>query len=468
MSKILKKDLLLILSFVLLLIISCSKNDNPVTSQEGYSPDIPVDPSAPQIPLEWENWIKSNSKKIKSLDSFTNTDIQFLKSLLVNKKIVQLGESSHGTQEFSKAKVHLIKYLHEEMGFNIIAFESSVFDCFYAYNNISNAGSEKLMSNSIFGVWYTEEVKELFTYIIQIQNSSNPLILVGFDIQPSSLGSQYRPGFLKSVFNIIDPQKADSLFQLDTFFLSLKSGGINADKNHLIQEYESYLNLLDNNWEKVVKAYPPNSPIPHIAKLSIRSNIHYINQNVYAVMLMPAQMSQERDLNMAFNLEYLFKNVYPNNKFIVWAHNVHICYNYARIKTALLSGANSMGYYLRQNLSNELYAVGLYMYKGKTAYNDRSVVTVQTMTSENIETVLYHSRYNYSFVDMLNQTNMPDNSWMFKEMNAKYWGNLDQLLIPREQYDAILYVYETHLPNYLNYQLMKMKSDGLLNLNYFR
>lgn len=450
-----------------LLLTSCSKDNNPVTPKEYITPR-PFDPDAPKIDPLWESWIKIHSKEIKSLTSTDYSDLHFLDTLLQNKKIVQLGESAHGVSEFSAVKVRLIKYLHEQLGFNVVAFESSVFDCYYANANKAKLGPDGMMQNSIFSVWDTYEVEQLFKYIYNIRNTSSPLILAGIDIQPSSYGSQYRPEFLKNVFNKISKESANGIFQLDTYFQSIDSNTLYNVKDSLVTEYQSYLDLLENNWDKVIKSYPENSPVPDIAKLSIRSNIKYINQRYYEIIGNSIKEDEERDSNMAYNLEYLHKNVYPNEKIIVWAHNYHIRYNSAVVKNTFIPGANTMGYYLHKDLADELYTVGLFTYKGQVALNNRTAVDVTKETGENIEAILYYSGYFYAFVDMLNQTETAGNSWMFKQMKAKYWGMQDQLLVPKEQFDAILYIYESHLPGYLNLQPFKTKSVEFQNPNYYQ
>ena len=51
---------------------------------------------------------------------------------------------------------------------------------------------------------------------------------------------------------------------------------------------------------------------------------------------------------------------------------------------------------------------------------------------------------------MFYQNNIQGNSWMFSDMYARYWGASNQTLIPRNQYDGIFFVYETHAPIYLS------------------
>jgi erythromycin esterase len=48
------------------------------------------------------------------------------------------------------------------MGFDVIAFESSIYECFAANTAVT---STEMLSGSIFGVWATEEVLPLFDYI---------------------------------------------------------------------------------------------------------------------------------------------------------------------------------------------------------------------------------------------------------------------------------------------------------------
>lgn len=56
-------------------------------------------------------------------------DFSNLKLLLENVEIVMLGEQSHGEGTAYDTKIKLIKYLHQELGFDMLAFESGIFDC---------------------------------------------------------------------------------------------------------------------------------------------------------------------------------------------------------------------------------------------------------------------------------------------------------------------------------------------------
>lgn len=74
--------------------------------------------------IQPESW-SSNGGSIGQ-DKFSDLDI--LIPLLADKRIVYLGENSHGVAEFNLVKTRLIQYMHQTLGFNIVAFESGLGD----------------------------------------------------------------------------------------------------------------------------------------------------------------------------------------------------------------------------------------------------------------------------------------------------------------------------------------------------
>lgn len=110
-------------------------------------------------------------------------DLAMLKPLLHDKRIVFLGESSHGVAQFNLAKTRLIQFLHQEMGYNVLAFESGLGDVMNAQGKIDKQAALQTMKDAIFGVWWTKETLPLFEYAKTTQATEKPLVLAGFDIQ---------------------------------------------------------------------------------------------------------------------------------------------------------------------------------------------------------------------------------------------------------------------------------------------
>ncbi|MGD6901105.1 hypothetical protein [Bacillus infantis] len=112
-------------------------------------------------------------------------DYSFLQKVIKDKRIVFLGENSHTVQEFNETKGEIIQYLHKEMGFNLLVFESGYAETLVHHANTAHLSSIELMKKSIFGTWHTAPTLDLFQYIKDSQSQKEKLILSGIDIYPN-------------------------------------------------------------------------------------------------------------------------------------------------------------------------------------------------------------------------------------------------------------------------------------------
>lgn len=113
-------------------------------------------------------------------------DPAFLASLdssLGASRIVGLGESYHWTSEYTIAKTSIIRHLHEHDGFDVLLFESSIAPLFFACEDMVREGEARRGVEGLFYCWQTEEMEELFTYILSTQATERPLRVYGIDRQ---------------------------------------------------------------------------------------------------------------------------------------------------------------------------------------------------------------------------------------------------------------------------------------------
>ena len=77
-----------------------------------------------------------------------------------------MGEPIHYDGSAFKAKTRLVKFLHQELGFSVIAFESGFYDCYKAWQEIQ-AGrlSINAARKSLYPFWISTETEELFNYM---------------------------------------------------------------------------------------------------------------------------------------------------------------------------------------------------------------------------------------------------------------------------------------------------------------
>ena len=402
----------------------------------------------------WIAWTRANHFPIASIVSTPQddfTDLRFFKDVIGERRLVQLGESGHGVGQFDSAKVRLIKFFHEQMGFDVIAFESSIYECFAANTNVTNPVD--MLQRSIFTVWATEEVLPLFDYIQATQRSDHPLLLAGFDTQISSpRGFADRPAFLRRVIAAIDSGYADEVASFDTTFVNALRGTRSDPAKW--DESEAFYDRLDQffreHHDELVEAFP-GDPTPLVAERAAYSMVRYIRQ-LRAQAARPTDVGPEgagaiRDAGMAENVTVLARDVYPDRKILIWAHNFHI--RYANASTTSIQP--TMGAVVAERFRPDLYTIGLYMNSGSAAYNDRTIYLINPAISGSMEWVLANTGPAALFVDFLQQGQEQGNGWMFQPVYTREWGTSPLTLVPREQYDGVLLIDRVTPPNYLRF-----------------
>jgi len=464
----------------LFVFIQCEKdyipNENPYHShREDYQPTncwteisdwtnllpdslmtIPEFSQIPQIDSNYINWLnnKYNRVDFRSLTSSNFSDLQCLKNYIGNRSVVQLGESSHGTKEYSQIKVRLIKFLHEEMGFDVIAFESGFFECFYTNENIPQIPVYPAMQNSIFWIWGTPELRDLFLYIKNTHSTNNPLILAGFDCQFSSKNNSIllHPTFLFDILKEIDSIQAVVYKDFDSIVIQNMLGWnqayLSQYKDSINVTYYEIVNYIDNHINELMPLFSENPEIPIVLKQSVLNLIAYMDFIIsYNSLYINPISVRIRDSTMASNVFFIKDKLYPQKKLIIWAHNYHIA-NSSYLH-AISPDIKVMGNWLHEKYNSDLYTIGTYMLRGKTKYKE-SVIDVQLPVSSNsLEAILYHCRKKTLFVDLLHQQQCSGNKWMFNTITAKYSGFANESMIIRNVYDGIIFIDSSSVPDYL-------------------
>src|SRR6202035_5508915 len=150
-----------------------------VTPEIALPPDIGRDPRLA--------WLRRNAIAVRTIDPADEDyrDLEPLRAVFATARIVMLGEASHGDGAGFRAKSRLARFLHREMGFSVLAFESGLFDCAKAQELIAGGeDSGRAASRAVFGIWSgSAEARPLLADLGPFAKSGAPLELAGFDSQ---------------------------------------------------------------------------------------------------------------------------------------------------------------------------------------------------------------------------------------------------------------------------------------------
>ena len=286
-----KKILILVLTF--LVVSGClspvvssitpSAEFDAVGTAQAQASGLEFSPPPQDILPDFERWVREHSYEIKSLDSTDYSDLQFLEPLLEGKRIVQLGEDEHFTVEQSLMKIRLIKYLHQELDYEVIALETSLMDCYRANVNIINLSPTEAMDHVLYGNPKTEDYLSLFEYIKETSSSPSPLIFAGFDIISFGEGPDVGPGSYYSLVEDLDSNYASEIRILEELFL-FPAGAEEILKNvndivgyqNAIQMYDDLAAYINQN-QQILQQF--NSSYPgyvNVAEQAAWSRARYI------------------------------------------------------------------------------------------------------------------------------------------------------------------------------------------------
>lgn len=419
-------------------------------SQVVYPPRPPISPNlmddaalaltASQVPKVRDHWreeARRIAQPLRSLTSDDFSDLQFLKPLLAGRRVVQLGESGHGVAEFNWLKVRLIKFLHQEMGFDVVAFESSLVGCDLADAMIAKSPPLEVMRACIFGVWHSSETLGLFEYMDGARTAGRRISLAGFDTQDSSPASKAEVSarLVRQVARV-DGELAERIRGHEG---KLKGKLAEEDAREMRAAYAAAAERLERDREALRKLESARPLEVDIALQQARSRIRFVDQLAGS----RDAATVARDEGMANNLDFLLDAVHPGRKVIVWAHNFHISkvpYHANRPR--------AMGTWVADRRGKEVYTIGLFMGRGAATLNNRSRYEIVAPAPDSLEAIMASAGWRTSFVD-LSDPRTPADSWRRMPLHARDWGNVPVTLTPSQAYDALIYVDTVTPPEYL-------------------
>ncbi|WP_160140284.1 erythromycin esterase family protein [Chryseobacterium sp. c4a] len=332
----------------------------------------------------------------------TNQDLEILKKLIGNSKILALGESTHGSSEIFKMKDRMIRYLIQNNNFNIFSIEARMPES-YQVNNyiIKGEGSpENYLKAMDFWTWRTHEVLKMTEWMKKYNEASKRKVLfTGFDMQDF-----YTPIHeLKKEYNG-NPSIIEKLEELRLLLSKFKD-----------KKQKSSIAVMDKEdkaaADSIISVIKNQIGTVKSGKIDLK----WINQYLRLLEQNTELNSYSRDKFMAENILWI-KNQNPDSKIILWAHNGHI--NKEPIR---------MGKYLSDQLGKDYTAIGFAFYSGQYTAKGENGITAynaQEPYAGTYEYFLHSVNEPYFILDIkkIKEDNNEKLKWLIKELDLRITG----------------------------------------------
>jgi erythromycin esterase len=131
------------------------------------------------------NWLKNNLTTIKTVQAESGfDDLEPLKQIIGDSRIVGLGENTHGTSEVFNMKHRLVEFLSTKMNFTIFSIEANMPEAYKLNDYVLHGNGDPPSLLKGMGFWNTPEVLNMITWMRNFNENGKGIIqFTGFDIQ---------------------------------------------------------------------------------------------------------------------------------------------------------------------------------------------------------------------------------------------------------------------------------------------
>jgi erythromycin esterase len=315
--------------------------------------------SAPATEQAVLGWLRQNAIPIQHLEAGHGfADLQPLKPLLQDVKVVGLGEATHGTREFFQIKHRLLEFLVIEMGFTAFAIEASYAACQpindYVLHGVGDLATA--LTGQGYVPWDTQEFVEMVAWL-RAYNQRVPdaqkVKFVGADLWRNDLGRQAVLDYLR---NVGSEQVAATELLFEALAREEAKWPASFDEEtpmilaQLLPQIDDLINYLTANQAALIGG---SSPADFESALQYtRIMRQWLLANT-PDSLRPSYTGKDgRSMFMGQNLIYLIDRDKPGAKYVVWAHNAHVS-----LETPS-TGEPNWGHCLRERYGQGYFAFG--------------------------------------------------------------------------------------------------------------
>lgn len=430
---------------------ACSFNDVPGLQL----PTAPLDTTTRRPPQSVQTWLDTNSTTVRSVEFGDTdfTDLAPLREAIGSARVVMLGEQSGLDGTTFRAKARLVRYLHEELGFNVLVFESGFYDLHAAWARIEAGGDATAAAlASVSAQWRdAAELQPLFGYLGDRAQSARPLRLAG--ITPEFTGpaigglgaglASDLEAYLEAAASPVPAAAWWPAFRAALQRLTSRPEGAAAPDSADRAALAAGLPLLRNETNRLVNVAPnADAGFWITATLALESQFRLVTEP-----LVPELRNNLRDSSMTESFVWLAQARYPNDKLIVWTSSAASLRSPRELFTpqgvALGHDRAVFGTLARTTLGDIIYSIGFLAGSGRYGPIAPTVTTpVRSLVQplpESWDGLFLATGKPFAFLHLRREPPSSEDVWIFAPRVARAIGYQQALARWPNVYDAFFF-----------------------------
>jgi len=375
-------------------------------------------PALAQTGNTTSGWIASRVHPIRTINPTDEdfTDLEPLGRAIDQASVVQLGEPSHGAGSCFAAKARIVRYLHQRHGFDVLIWESGMYDVALAQAGM-RGGDDGVTAakRGIFTLWsMAAEVKPLFDYIKSTQQGIFPVEMAGFDLQVTADGSMDQfAGYLRAFMgSLSDASLRDRATGIANAALaareSLQSSKFDSQSafDTLTDAAQKLTDLIENNRSAFAQTHGALELAFARRVIGNMQSDAALRREFAKDPVTTAARESMRDSVNAVNLRWLLEERFAGRKAIVWAHDVHVMnayydkdfrgvhHNYQQ------GDMKPTGTFIADWLGDAVYTLGMTTFEGEDGFAvGGPAKPIPAAPEDSLELELHRLGHPYLFLD---------------------------------------------------------------------
>lgn len=357
-----------------------------------------------------KTWLRQHAMRIRSIEPNDEnfSDLEFLRELWSGVRVVLLGEGDHGVGSDFKAKTRLVKFLHREMGFDVLAFESGLFAMSEAWRALqTDMNPREAFAQGAAGIWArSEQVQPLIRYLAMAARTGHPLELTG--IGPDFTGTASRRSFVPLLRDLlkrsgIGGQLTEEDSTQTRILAGILDGRFEPEGARLPTEGEQgeLVAALRNAAEQLDRSGREGL----LWSQTLRSTAAQVGLSLNRVRNRDGKAAFiGRERQMIENLLWLAETYYARRKIIVWVHTSHAMRGPQHTIAGREHGI-SLGQGVWEALGKESYTIGFTSYQGSAYWvtqpeEQEQDIVADAHPSFEFEELMDAAGHQFAFVDL--------------------------------------------------------------------
>lgn len=379
-------------------------------------------------------------------------------------RVVLLGEASHGTSEFYRARAQISKRLIAHHGFNIVAVEADWPDAAtidrYVRHREPREGEQKAFERFPTWMWRNREFDSFIRWIRRHNHGRDYPDMTGFyglDLYNMSMS-------MRAVIDFLEEEDPEAAEIAKKRYGCLDPWADEPQRYGAMALYEGYarcevpvLQMLRDLMQRSFDCLSEECD----EWLDAAANARVVKnaEAYYRVMYHGSAESWNlRDTHMCETLLQLLEAKGPQSKAIVWAHNSHIG-NAAATEMGQVRGELNIGQLVKDRFDAKARAIGFGTHTGTVAAADdwdapMKIKAINPSMPESYERISHDSRLSRFLLDLrpeeigrdiresLMEPRLERFIGVIYRPDTERWSHYSQCILPR-QYDAWVWFDET-------------------------